>query len=293
MKKRLGFTLVEVSLFLGITALLFLGVTIGTQNAINTQRQNDAVNGFVDFLKNVYSEVSNPQSTGYGNSDKAIYGRLVVFGEEYSIDRVEGDNGRISTKTNDGRRDIFVYDVLGNANESGSSDSLFEMLKEINISPFSLEKTSTNVNSYNGKLIPAGETMSYSPRWQTVIETTTKDAPAKMAILVVRHPRSGTINTLVLEDTMEINTILRTVLDGNYTFVITNGQPVGTNSGIYNNAMNMLKDKIDSFSAKEIDLCINIFGDGGRRRDVRIVENARNAGGVILMDADGDDNKCN
>ena len=57
--------------------------------------------------------------------------------------------------------------------------------------------------------------------------------------------------------------------------------------------MNMLKDKIDSFSAKEIDLCINIFGDGGRRRDVRIVENARNAGGVILMDADGDDNKCN
>ena len=132
---RLGFTLIEVSLFLGITALLFVGVTIGTQNAISQQRHSDAINGFTDFIKNVYSEVSNPQSTGHGNSNKAIYGRLIVFGEDYSIDKE--DNGRL--KKNDGRRDIYVYDVLGNADGDGASDSLTDMLTSVKASVFSVE----------------------------------------------------------------------------------------------------------------------------------------------------------
>ena len=58
-KNKLGFTLIEVSLFLAITGLLFLGVTLGVQNSIYQQRYNDAVQSFANFLGNIYDEVLN------------------------------------------------------------------------------------------------------------------------------------------------------------------------------------------------------------------------------------------
>ena len=294
MKKRFGFTLVEVSLFLGITALLFLGVTIGTQNAINQQRHSDAVNGFTDFLKNVYAEVLNPQGTGYGNSKKAIYGRLIVFGETYSIDK--NDAGEL--KQNEDKRDIYVYDVLGDAeaDKKGTSDgSLTGLLTTAKAAVFNYEKTGeSGSNLIKAKLIPAGETESYSPKWQSKIETTTKSVTAKMSILIVRHPRSGTVNTLISDDTLEINTVLKNT--ESLTFLLNKNDECTASSYCtqYNNAMGMLTTEMDSFSAKEVNLCINVFGDNAeRRRNVRIVENARNAAGVILVDADSSDNKCN
>ena len=54
-----GFTLIEVSLFLAITGLLFLGVTIGVQNSIFQQRYNDSVQNFVEFLRSAYSKTEN------------------------------------------------------------------------------------------------------------------------------------------------------------------------------------------------------------------------------------------
>ncbi|MBQ1373667.1 prepilin-type N-terminal cleavage/methylation domain-containing protein [Candidatus Saccharibacteria bacterium] len=48
-RRRRGFTLVEVSLFLAITAASFVGIVAGTQSSIFQQRYNDAVQSFVDF----------------------------------------------------------------------------------------------------------------------------------------------------------------------------------------------------------------------------------------------------
>ena len=81
-KMRRGFTLIEVALFLAVTGLLFAGVMVGVQNSIWQQRYNDTVQNFANFLRNVYSEVSNPQSSGNGRSEElAIYGKLISFGE--------------------------------------------------------------------------------------------------------------------------------------------------------------------------------------------------------------------
>ena len=77
-----GFTLVEVSLFLAITAAIFVGIAVGTQNSIFQQRYNDAVQSFAEFLRTVYSQVTNVQNESAGRSDKAIYGKLVKFNEE-------------------------------------------------------------------------------------------------------------------------------------------------------------------------------------------------------------------
>ena len=76
-RNKNGFTIIEVSLFLAITGLLFLSVTLGVQNSIYQQRYNDSVQGFVNFLRNVYNEVLNVQSEGNGRHDKAIYGKMI------------------------------------------------------------------------------------------------------------------------------------------------------------------------------------------------------------------------
>ena len=43
MKKKLGFTIIEVALFLALTGFLFVAIAVGVQNSIHQQRQNDAV----------------------------------------------------------------------------------------------------------------------------------------------------------------------------------------------------------------------------------------------------------
>ena len=55
--KRKGFTLVEIALFLSITALLFAGIIVGTNNSIAQQRYTDAVQNFTELLRSVYPEV--------------------------------------------------------------------------------------------------------------------------------------------------------------------------------------------------------------------------------------------
>ena len=94
-----GFTLIEVSLFLAITAAVFVAIAVGTQNSIFQQRYNDAVQNFAEFLRTAYSQVSNVQSEGTGRTDTAIYGKLVVFGDE------------------DGNNKIVSYNVILNINK--------------------------------------------------------------------------------------------------------------------------------------------------------------------------------
>ena len=52
---RRGFTLIEVALFLVVTGALFAAVTIGVQNSIYQQRQNDAVQNFAEFIRSAYA----------------------------------------------------------------------------------------------------------------------------------------------------------------------------------------------------------------------------------------------
>lgn len=66
MKKR-GFTLIEVTLFLAVSALIVMGVMIGTTTSIRRRRYTDTVNDFVSFLRETYSEVVNVEITRTGS----------------------------------------------------------------------------------------------------------------------------------------------------------------------------------------------------------------------------------
>ena len=229
-----GFTLVEVSLFLAITGLLFLGVTIGVQNSIFQQRYNDSVQNFVEFLRSAYSKTENVQGTNDGgNTKKAIYGKLITFGENNSDD-------------------IFMYDVIGYAKCEGSFDATIEALKDCKAEVIE-----------DGSII--GQAESYNPRWSAAIQDTNGDL-YKGAILITRHPQSGTIYTFVMP---------------NNTVEVSQGK-----------GLNKL---LDSFSIESgpVNFCVNPNGntkDSGTRANVRIEQGARNTSGVEIVP--DDDNKC-
>lgn len=269
MIKRKGFTFIEISLFLAVTAALFIGIGLGVNNSIFQQQYNDTTQDFFEFLRSVYSEVSNPQSVGEGNSNYAIYGKLIVFGEEVDL---------LGNAVPAEEQQIFVYDVVGGATSSGTGD-IKTLLGGLKVNVAFLSRNANNKITNISLASPE----KYVPHWEASIENTNRTA-VKKSILVVRHPRSGTINTLIYDGVIEAN---RTVRDASMSCI-----------GQASCAMvdDLLTSKINSFNMAEVDFCVNPYGlnlsGGTPRRDVRILENARNASSVQLIDLEGDDNKC-
>lgn len=307
MKKRKGFTLVEVVLFLAVSAMLFVGIIAGTGNSLQQQRYNDSVQNFVEFLRSVYSQVSNPQSVGGGNSDYALYGRLISFGQTVGFDGETTDDAGI---TGDAQR-IYVYDVIGKVDLKMTSGGLGELIKNLQVS------VAKPVEIDGGwKVEPAGQIETYLTRWSATIENTGKDADGKKiwnnpedllykgSILVIRNPQSGTINTLVNDAVFDINEEIRKYNDDR-------GGPIGTarSTIVGGSEESRLREALGkwfmdyygdvnnpNFKPQEVDFCVNPYGVGvtnlGQRRNVRILRNSRNASGVLLIDLDSEDNKC-
>lgn len=167
-----GFTLVEVSLFLAITGLLFLGVTIGVQNSIFQQRYNDSVQNFVEFLRSAYSKTENVQSAGPGNTNQAIYGKLITFGENNSDE-------------------VYMYSVVGAASCGSSYNGTLAALMDCKADVLKTE---------NGKKVPYSAE-SYTPKWSAAIQSVELNGGQnnlfKGAVLITRHPQSGNVYTFV------------------------------------------------------------------------------------------------
>ncbi len=247
-KIRSGFTLVEVSLFLAITAVVFVGVAVGTSNSIFQQRYNDAVQNYVEFLRTVYSQVTNVQSEGNGRSDKVIYGKLVTFNKD-------SDGNKINT-----------YNVIGdleNSTNGSSGGSVLERLEKLNVDVI--------VEKEGGSYGSVGFVDSYTPRWSSRIQTTTEwNDGYKIftgALLIVRSPSSGTVYTYGTTEEIDVD---------NYLDELNGGVNIG----------NPFESSLSKFSSQyDIDFCINPNGaeKSSLRRDVRITAGARNASGVEII----------
>ena len=168
MRKKRGFTIIEVSLFLAITGVIFAGIAVGTQNSIFWQRYNDSIQSFAEFLRTVYSQVNSVQSDGAGNSEEAMYGRLVVFGKN------EGSDKNVITS----------YTVFGDANASSTAGGILAQLGPV-------ENGGVGAKIKTDK----GFVASYTPRWGSQIQTIDSNIFTG-ALLVVRHPSSGIVYTL-------------------------------------------------------------------------------------------------
>lgn len=260
-RARLGFTLIEISFFLALTGVLFISIAIGTSNTLWQQKYNDSVQSFSNFIRSIYAQVSNTQrATGEGRSDRAIYGKLITFGEEYDLKGV-----RISS---DEQR-IFVYDVIGNAGSVGTGD-IKDLFTALNVNIVDIGYSGGSITD----VTPSGFADSYMPTWGAVIDSTEHELFTG-SILVVRHPRSGVINTLYSPQIVPVNETVKFNFGG---------------------AETLLSSRLDSFTADDdIDFCLNPYGmgqSGSFIRDIRISKNARNSSGVVIIDQDGSDNRC-
>lgn len=286
MIKRKGFTLIELTLFLGVTAALFLGVVIGVQNSVSQQKYNDSVQTFLEFMRGIYSKVSNPQSSGKGNSSLAIYGKLIVFGEDNDV------NGNAIDK-NDGMQ-IFSYDVVGRADTNISTGSVSELLADLEANVVlgvgtdsqNMLLTSGNIPKIQRLILATPE--KFEMHWGAIVEDR-DGAPFTGSILVVRHPRSGTINTLVLDsgsgDVIQVNDAVKVSNQSGFSSMISLLTSHLTTTGT-----------TPKFVNKEVNFCINPYESKGNnsvpRQNIRLLNNARNASSVQMIGLDDTDNKC-
>lgn len=100
---KTGFTIVEISLFLGLSGLLAAGLMVGWSVNINRQRYNDSVNTFKSGIQQVFSDVENTQ-----NSRSNSYSCNVV-------------NGNVSITTGSEIRGQSKCTVLGKLITVGSA----------------------------------------------------------------------------------------------------------------------------------------------------------------------------
>lgn len=290
-KHKLGFTLIEVALFLVVTGALFISVTVGVQNSIYLQRFTDSVQSYADFLRTAYSETTNVQGIGSGRSEKAIYGKLITFGERYDSNGNEVNN-------DNARNVIFSYDIVGDVGDVGTGNVL-ETLANLNAS----------VTIVEGNMIRlAGIAQSYSPKWAAAIENPNNFDLFVGAILVVRHPTSGTVHTFVKKgSTIEVNQMVSNITNEYAAAIRRRDSPtataaeraaaINTITNITRGASsnNVLRSSLTdgSFRIQQVDFCINPIPEGrtSLRRDVRIIAGARNSSGVEVIN--DNDNDCN
>lgn len=259
MKKlvKRGFTMVEVMLFLAITGIILVSVIISTRNAVNEQRYNDSIQNFAEFLRSVYSSVSNPKGKtgglGGGKGETALYGKLVTFGEDKQYNP---DNK------------IYVYDVIGDA----------KVVTGDTISALKAVKADAVIRNGSTTALTGGKA-DYRPNWDAKLENP-NGTVYKGAILIARSPASGTIYTYVMEgSTLEISELLS-----------RNITPSATKPSL------QLALEAGKFTQKEISFCVipeGLFVFGGvRHREVRIASGAHDASAIVLSSMDGEDNKC-
>ena len=264
MKRKLkGFTIIEVSLFLAITGLIFLGVTFGVQSSVFRQRFNDSVQSFAEFLRSAYAETMNVQNAEAGRSRQAIYGKLVTFGEEYGFSKEKVDGNQ-----------AFMYDVVGKINSDvggGGGDVLTALVNaDADVAIKEAGKTPRL----------AGIVESFKPKWSSQIQqactspATCYTTPIKATLLIVRHPKSGTVYTYVMNNkAIPVNDKMRSLISG----------------------QNILKSYLTktNFKSVQIDFCVNPEGNKkyDNRTNVRINANARNSSAIEIINDVGV-NKC-
>lgn len=177
MRKSSGFTIIEVLLFLAVSAALIMGIMLSASKSVDQQRYEDSVQNFSEFLRTIYSEVSNPRGkdsgTGGGRSNYAMYGKLVTFGE--------------AAEHNPENR-IFVYDVVGATNEDDEQGTTIELLKLLNADVIERKNDVTKV---------IAKSSDYSVNWDARVEKPDHNKFVG-ALLIVRSPVSGTIFTYSL-----------------------------------------------------------------------------------------------
>lgn len=306
-RARLGFTLIEVSLFLAVTTALFVGIAAATQNSIFQQRYNDSVQNFAEFLRSAYSQVSNVQNENTGRSGQAIYGKVITF----DVDESTGAN------------QVKSYNLIGDTEQAAgtcrNNTSTLTLLACYNANII----TSTGEGD-NVQYLPVGFVEDYIMRWSSGLQSTDTwndygivdgsvthhYRPFEGFLVIARSPTTGGIYTYVMQKGSLSSTDNRDNKIDDILAAITNcenstscpvdkdGRP---NPFVYDIAIpedpsvteqhlfNAIIDGQPTFnSTDDIDFCVNPngLGQSNLRRNVRIIAGSHTATGVQIITDD-------
>jgi type II secretory pathway pseudopilin PulG len=105
-----GFTIIEVTLFLAISAFLIIGLLMGVSTTVARHRYNDSVQDFVEFLRATYSSVVNVENPRFFRSDEPdICSPVAAFNIR---DYLQGPSGNNYTLTPQGaQRMVDIYNA--------------------------------------------------------------------------------------------------------------------------------------------------------------------------------------
>lgn len=307
---RRGFTILEVALFLAVSAVLFIGIASGTGLNVARQRYNTSVQGYTEFLRRLYSDVENVENEregtrgdrqGYctiasfsggglsqvansvetsGRTNCAVYGKIAIYNERLNDSDANTDK-------------IYTYDIIGDIVDNdhklpASITNTISALAAVHAEFIAYEN-----NNGTCKLAYSGNTSFYLPEWSSYIETVTKGKRYSGAVMIVRSPLDGSIHTYILD----LNDAPFRISDP-----VTVSASYGCGSvplAAVKTAHAYLADYLGSASPKftetEANFCIasdDTFAYNGRRRNVRLKADGSNSAAVELIEFDSEDNKC-
>lgn len=253
-QSKQGFTVIEVMLFLALSGMLLIGVLSGVYASIATQRYNDSVRSFAEFLRQTYSEVISPESLGEGNSDDyAVYGKVVVFG--------------LNNETK-----VYTATLVGDTEiPSGSGDFLWE-LAQVNAKLF----CGSEDNSHQFE----STVNSYAPLWQTRIDNTSKNL-LQGTVIIARSPTSGTVHTIFADKlTFDLS-----APDGCQPGPGNQTASHQLQTAILNNSTT------NAFQMTDVNFCLK-SDDSNIIRDVLLATDGHNTSAINILNADDGRSQC-
>lgn len=257
-----GFTIIEVMLVLAVSGLLLIGVLGGTYTNIATQRYNDSVRSFAEFLRQTYSEVLSPESIGNGNENSlsvgnsdtnAIYGKVLVFGLE--------DEDKVKQSKQDDT--VYTATLVGNVKVSDKSSDFVTDLKNANARLFCGSTNPATGASLESSLA------TYIPLWQAKIQNTAGEQFTG-TLIIARSPSSGAVRTVFSPQVFD----LKDACDlGDQSASTLLQQAIEQNS--YSS---------EPFEATEVDFCLR-SENSNIVRDIRVAMDGRNNSAITIVEA--------
>jgi len=181
-----GYTIVEVMLFLAISALLLTIVFLGTGNSLYATRFSDSARSLQSFLQKQYDDIQNgfndrsnqescsagivnpspPTGQQGGASDCLLLGKLITLKPGTSV--------------------LHVYDIVGTEPASPNYN----------------ESDAALIHDYQPTIVTNTDVSTFSIPWQAAVSGSKRsaDSTAVDAIALIESPRSSNILTYVYKE---------------------------------------------------------------------------------------------
>lgn len=193
--RRAGFTIVEITLFMGITGLLFLIALAGTGNTIRSFRFTDSGRSLESFVQKQYDDILN----GFNNRSSSVSCNSGTINTTVG-QTVGSSNCLLMGKLlvfRQGSSEVTVYNVIGSepstVNYAQSDGQLI-----IAFQPTAVTNTATTTYT-----IPWGAQMSGFKR---------DDSQATNGLLLVRSPKASRIVNYTFEVPATVPTSMLSVV---------------------------------------------------------------------------------